>query len=133
MGGFEGWTSTIGGILSFAGIDGFLENLQQFHGEADLETPEWEAFLSVWDEVIGYSPTTCQKVEAIIRRNPDFTATLPGALGDVLKDPKKTFAKTLGKALAKKEKRPYGEKNLALQKVGTEKHAILWKVAPLKR
>jgi hypothetical protein len=133
MGGFEGWTNTIGGILCFSGIEGFLENLHQFHGEVDLETPEWEAFLSIWGEVIGDSPTTCQKVEVIIRGNSDFAATLPGELGDVLKDPKKSFAKTLGKALAKKEKRPYGEKNLALQKAGTEKHAILWKVAPLKR
>ena len=53
MGGFEAWAKIIGGILSFAGVDGFLENLAQFHDEADLEGPEWEGFLNAWVEVIG--------------------------------------------------------------------------------
>jgi len=37
----------------------------------------------------------------------------------------------LGRALAGKEKRPYGENNLALRRVGTHNRAVLWKVAPL--
>ena len=38
MGGFEAWAQTIGGILAFAGVTGFLENMAQFHDAADLES-----------------------------------------------------------------------------------------------
>jgi hypothetical protein len=34
---------------------------------------------------------------------------LPDNLQDVLKDPDKSFEKSLGRALARKENRPYGE------------------------
>lgn len=131
MGGFEAWAKTIGGILAFAGIDGFLENLKQFHDEADLEGPEWEGFLNAWTEAIGESAKTCQEVTAVLRDNSDFASTLPDNLENVLKDPEKSFERSLGRALAKKEKRPYGENNLALQRVGTHQRAVLWKVAPL--
>lgn len=132
MGGFEAWAKIIGGVLAFAGVEGFLENLAQFHDEADLEGPEWEAFLNAWVEAIGESTKTCQEVAAILAVNSGFASTLPDNLQDVLKDPEKSFERSLGRALARKENRPYGEKNLALQRVGTEKRAVLWKVAPLK-
>jgi hypothetical protein len=132
MGGFEGWSKTIGGILSFAGVDGFLGNLKQFHDEADLEGPEWESFLNAWDEAIGDIPKTCQEVAGILRENSEFAATLPDNLQDVLKDPNRSFERSLGRALARKEKRPYGEKNLALQRDrNTRDKVTLWKVAPL--
>lgn len=133
IGGFESWAKTIGGILSFAGVDGFLGNLKQFHDEADLEGPEWEGFLSAWVEVMGESAKTCQEVAAILRDKPEFASTLPDNLQDVLKDPDKSFERSLGRALASKENRPYGEKNLAIQRVkATRDKVILWKVAPSK-
>ena len=131
LGGFEAWAQTIGGILSFAGVEGFLENLVQFHDQADLEGPEWTSFLSAWVEIIGDTPKTCQEVAAIIRNNSGFASTLPENLQDILQNPEKSFERSLGRALARKEKRPYGEISLALQRVGTDKRAVLWRVAPL--
>lgn len=132
MGGFEEWSKTVGGILSFAGVDSFLENLKRFHDEADLEGPEWEAFLNAWVEVIGESTKTCKEVASILRENPEFASTLPDNLRDVLKDPEKSFERSLGRALARKENRPYGEKNLALQRDKTTRDKVsLWKVTPL--
>jgi hypothetical protein len=131
LGGFEEWVTTIGGILAFAGVKGFLENLAQFHDEADIEGPEWEGFLSAWVEIIGDIPKTCQEIAAIIRENSGFASTLPDNLQDILKKPEKSFERSLGRALARKEKRPYGENSWALQRVGTDKRAVLWRVAPL--
>lgn len=131
MGGFESWAQTIGGILAFAGVEGFLENLSQFHDEADIEGPEWEAFLTAWVEIIGEQGKTCQEVTAILKDHDEFAEILPENLSDVFKNPKKSFEKSLGRSLSGKEKRPYGDKSLALQRVGTHKRAILWKVAPL--
>lgn len=132
IGGFEGWSKTVGGILSFAGVDGFLDNLKQFHDDADLEGPEWEGFLIAWIEAIGENAKTCQKVAVILKANPEFASTLPDNLQEVLKDPEKSFERSLGRALARKENRPYGEKNLALQRDKiTRDGVILWKVVPL--
>jgi len=131
MGGFESWGEIIGGILSFAGIDGFLENLEQFHDEADLEGPEWEAFLEAWAKTVGRDGKTCQEVTVILRDDHDFAATLPDNLEQVLRDPEKSFERSLGRALARKEKRPYGQNNLALQRVNTARKVTLWTVAPL--
>ncbi len=131
MGGFECWVEIIGGILAFAGIEGFLENLEQFQDESDLEGPEWESFLETWAKTVGREAKTCQEVTAILRDNHDFAATLPDNLEHVLKDPEKSFERSLGRALARKEKRPYGQNNLALQRVSTARKVTLWTVAPL--
>ena len=131
LGNFEAWATTVGGVLSFAGVNGFLENLQEFHNESDLGTHEWELFIGAWEEVIGSRAITCKEVERLLRNNPEFAAILPDELEDILNDPRKSFTKRLGRALAEKEKRPYGEKNLAFQRDGLEKRAVLWKLAPL--
>jgi hypothetical protein len=120
LGGFEAWAQTIGGILSFAGVKGFLENLVQFHDEADLEGPEWKSFLSAWVEIIGETPKTCQEVAAIIRQNSGFASTLPENLQDILKNPEKSFERSLGRALARKESDLMGKKTWHYKKIGSQ-------------
>jgi hypothetical protein len=132
MGGFEAWANTIGGILSFAGVEGFLENLRQFHEESDLENQDWELFINAWAEMIGNKAITCQECEGLLKMNAEFAVTLPEELEPILNDRRKSFARTLGRALAKREKRPYGEKSLAFQRAGEKKRAALWRVAPIK-
>ena len=109
-----------------------LKTLRNFTMRRTLKGPEWEGFLSAWVEVIGESAKTCQEVAAILRDNPEFAATLPDNLRDVLKDPEKSFERTLGRALARKEKRPYGENNLALQRDRTRDKVTLWRVGLLQ-
>ena len=47
VGSFENWCRTIGGILEFAGIPGFLGNLEETRESAgEDEFNEWEGFLS---------------------------------------------------------------------------------------
>jgi hypothetical protein len=48
LGSFEAWASTIGGILTCAGIPGFLSNLDEFGGAADAETLSWREFMAAW-------------------------------------------------------------------------------------
>src|SRR5262249_20605008 len=58
LGRFEAWAEVIGGILAFAGVDGFLANAKQLYARADDETRPWREFLQYWweahrDKVIG--------------------------------------------------------------------------------
>lgn len=48
LGMFESWAETIGGILEYAGIPGFLGNLEDFYDTADTETATWRAFIAAW-------------------------------------------------------------------------------------
>lgn len=48
LGSFETWAATMGGILDVAGIRGFLGNLDEVYENADNESDEWRAFVSVW-------------------------------------------------------------------------------------
>jgi hypothetical protein len=48
LGGFESWSSVIGGILEVAGISGFLENRSEARSNADAEMSMLRAFLEAW-------------------------------------------------------------------------------------
>ncbi len=58
LGSFEVWARTVGGILAFAGVGGFLQNLDALYEQNDEETGEWEAFLLAWSEVFGEETIT---------------------------------------------------------------------------
>jgi putative DNA primase/helicase len=48
LGMFESWTDTVGGILEFAGIPGFLKNLDDFYAASDVEAAAWNALVQEW-------------------------------------------------------------------------------------
>jgi putative DNA primase/helicase len=50
LGSFEIWAETVGGILEFAEVEGFLENRKELIERADLSREEWKDFLAVWWE-----------------------------------------------------------------------------------
>jgi hypothetical protein len=45
LGSFEDWSETTGGILAYAGIDGFLGNLADLYQDGDPSEAQWDAFL----------------------------------------------------------------------------------------
>ncbi len=48
LGEFEAWARVMGGILTVAGIKGFLENLAEFYEQADAEGAETRQLLWAW-------------------------------------------------------------------------------------
>lgn len=50
LGGFEAWSSVVGGILEAANIPGFLGNLDDFYARADTENAAWRGFVVLWWE-----------------------------------------------------------------------------------
>lgn len=48
LGMFEPWSEVMGGILTVAGIDGFLGNLDEFYAASDQEGAETRAFIEGW-------------------------------------------------------------------------------------
>jgi hypothetical protein len=56
LGSFERWSALMGGILSVAGISGFLANLDQLYEAADVEGQAWREFTAVWWEAFQDQP-----------------------------------------------------------------------------
>lgn len=58
FGSFEGWVSTIGSVLAFAGVEGFLANLDQTRVVQDEDTQQWTAFFDAWWDAFGSTAVT---------------------------------------------------------------------------
>jgi hypothetical protein len=81
LGSFEEWTKTIGSILAFAGIEGFLANLQDTQEIQDEETQQWRAFFAAWWEVFKDTEKTVDDICQRLIEQPDSdTRQLPDAL-----------------------------------------------------
>ena len=53
LGSFDEWAETIGSVLAFAGVDGFLGNLEQTQVVQDEDSQQWAAFFEAWWEALS--------------------------------------------------------------------------------
>jgi hypothetical protein len=145
IGSFESWSKAVGGILQFAGIRGFLGNVEQLYEDADDGSAEWEAFLRVWHSRFGGDGVSV--AEIVDELQADTGSALRDALPDILggfvvlqpasfaqsarftiKDCGK-FKIRLGKQLKQRLGRRYGEDGLHLGKTDdTHSKVAVWQV-----
>jgi hypothetical protein len=127
VGSFEAWTRIVGGILQYAGVEGFLGNSEEMYEIGNVEGQEWEAFLTGWHELYGEKIRYVGDILAEIAEELSYLKNLlPGDLvgrgGD--------FGKALGWALAQKAGTHYGDSGLHLVRVpkGPGVRQTGWKV-----
>jgi hypothetical protein len=124
LGGYEAYSSIVGGVLNFMGIKGFLSNLDKMYDEVDQDTPQWSGFLQTWTAVVQDNPVTSNELIEYLNKNPDFKAALPDALSDM---DVRNYGRRLGIALSKRKdmKFPNG---LSLVTDGEFRRALRWRV-----
>jgi len=136
LGGFEDWCTVVGGVLDYAGIQGFLYNLEEMYENMDQDTVQWESFLLSWYECYRSKDVTVADIYQHLKTENDSTGTLYqdqklyNALPDWLNDEfnrKNSFVRKLGKALSKKDGVCYSC-GLKLVRGITKKRAVQWKV-----
>jgi hypothetical protein len=66
LGSFQEWADTIGSVLAFAGISGFLTNLEQTQVVQDESAQEWTAFFDAWWERFGGRQLTADDVCRVV-------------------------------------------------------------------
>ncbi len=78
LGSFETWSTTMGGILEVAGIQGFLASQDQLYEAADVEGQMWREFTAAWWETFRDAPRKvseltdlCEKQELMLRMRGD--------------------------------------------------------------
>ncbi len=144
LGTFSGWVKIIGGILEYAGVHGFLSNLEQLYEEADEDGSQWEAFLYAWYRLMGKEWVSLAAIIHAIDVANDagsvagsceengehgLNETLPEALQIALKEKPKSFGIRLGKALEKRVDTCFGVENFHLEKKrDTHGKTNLWRV-----
>lgn len=130
LGSFENWTITVGGILEYAGVNGFMENAMALYEEADDESREWEGFLLTLNEIFYSEPFTVAdlveklngktSVPGAYSSEPTTHATalkaaLPGFLTEVM-DREGYFRRRTGHAFGAKVDRRFGKSGAYLKK-----------------
>ena len=62
LGSFDEWAETIGSVVAFAGIDGFLGNIAQTQLVQDEDTQQWSAFFEAWWEEFNAQPVVVDEL-----------------------------------------------------------------------
>ena len=122
LGSFESWTVTVGGVLEYAGVRGFLANLDDMYAQSDDDSPQWAAFLGAWSDLWGPTPKTVAAIaDEIQSENRTLREVVPDELGDMLKRPE-SFRRRLGLALRRRVDTRYGDDRLHIRR-GDDRHA----------
>jgi hypothetical protein len=129
LGSFEAWAETVGGIVAFAGIRGFLGNLEELYDKADAGGAEWESFLYTWwEELDASKPITVAELSKRIDDNDILKEALPGDLAEAFDKSSGSFSRKLGTALAKRAGTHYGEDGMHIVRAGEFRRAVRWKL-----
>jgi hypothetical protein len=126
LGSFEEWCRIAGGILEFAGVSGFLGNLDELYRQSDPTVAAWEVFLADLFKQMPVSGFKVADAFARIRDDSKLRSIVPEDLGDL--DPIASFQRRLGKALRKRVGRRYGASGVHLVRAGTHQGAVIWVV-----
>ncbi len=131
LGSFESWSRTLGGVLSAAGVEGFLVNSNQLYERSTEDAGSWEAFLGEWRRTYGEGKKAAKKVASDLYSG-DYQGladALPdefGLLDEGSKD--KNLGRKLGAAFSKREGVRYGAEQLRIERGGSKDRAVLWTV-----
>ena len=107
LGGYLPWAHTVGGILAYAKIDGFLGNLEESYELADDEAEQWGTFLGALSKVMGAQPFTAAELMKRLRNEVELDELAPPAIGDLLREGARSPVAGLGAQLAREANRRY--------------------------
>jgi hypothetical protein len=103
MGSFEEWAETVGGILSYAGVNGFRENDEILQKKIDVGNDQWGNFIDSLHNKFGESEHTARE---IANWAGEADIILPDEIDKVMKY-NKINPSSLGKILKKKLDRQF--------------------------
>jgi hypothetical protein len=142
IGSFESWTAVTGGILGYAGVEGFLGNWSEMHAEIDEESQSLENFLLALREVFSSDPFTAGEIADLLRtgktgmsdllgeasKRQIISGALPGALAEAA-DRDGFFRRRLGKTFSRVVDRRFGESNVFVKRGALVHGSQQWSVA----
>ncbi|MGD0953330.1 MAG: hypothetical protein ABR985_13220 [Methanotrichaceae archaeon] len=134
IGSYEQWTETLGGVLEFAGVEGFLGNSQEFYDNADQEEASLSEFFSAWYLIYGDKP---QKVidihDALVQPTTDpylkaFQKAMPEKLARAIGKSYRSSQPLAHFLTRKRDKRFVNGLMLTSETIDAKRHLSGWKV-----
>lgn len=80
IGGFKEWSQTVGGILEFSGVPGFLANAKDLYDGMDTDVQQWDLFLEEWRAIHADNPITAGLLRSELTSNEEIYATFQEAI-----------------------------------------------------
>jgi putative DNA primase/helicase len=121
LGMFESWSQVIGGILSVAGLSGFLTNLEDFYAESDVEAADWRSFIEAWWHQFQGEPVGVSELYHVYEVGDQ---SLDLGIGDGSMRSQKT---RLGQRLGEMRDRRFGDWRISYE--GKRQGASRWRLA----
>jgi hypothetical protein len=108
LGSFEKWSEMVSGILAYANVEGFMENRDDFYGESDTESADWEEFLLALRDQFHHAEFTAPEIVKSINSGnaPAVKNALPAGTAGRGSD---LNATSLGKSLSNRRQRRFGK------------------------
>ncbi len=132
FGSFQEWADAVGGVLSHAGIGGFLHNLEEVRVVQDDDARQWNAFFAAWWETIGgYSVTTDEVCRRILAHESLTDEALPDILLSYKDKGMASLKRSLGRNLSRMAGRVFDGKKLSDAGIDTHAKVRRWKLRPL--
>ena len=140
LGSFEEWSETIGSVLAFAGIEGFLSNLEQTQSVQDEDTQQWTAFFDAWWDRFGNRMLTADDVCNVVMPRPNEPVEyIDEPLAKALPEPlivnrdrgEGAFKRSLGRHLSKLRGRVFNGRKLKDAGVNAKTHVRLWQLVEM--
>ena len=145
LGTFTDWVKTVGGMLEFAGVEGFQGNRDDLRSKNNEEAKEWEAFLSSWSDFYGDTWKSASDVAEDLKKANDpypkppaelneptasvLLEVLPQYLKTALAEKPKSFAVVLPIQLGKRVQTVYGSQAFHIEKDEDSHTKVkVWKV-----
>jgi len=140
LGSFEEWASDVGGVLEFAGISGFLGNLEKTQVVQDDDTQQWSAFFAAWWDRFGSQEVAADNLcRLILPRKDIFTESPDEPLLEALPEPllvnkdrgEGSLKRSIGRHLSRLTGRIFKSRKLCDAGSDSHKHVRRWKLEPL--
>ncbi len=137
LGSFQEWADTIGSVLAFAGVPGFLTNRQQTQVVQDESLQEWTAFFDAWWDRFGNRELTADDICRVVFPPKDapieyledpLIQALPGPLVINRNQGDGSFKRSLGRQLSKLRGRIFNGRKLTDAGINSNRHVRLWKL-----
>lgn len=127
-GRFDQWEDLIGGILAFAGVQGFLGNLRDDIERSNSDDQQWEQFLLAIDKQFT-APFTSQDLNHLRTGHADLC--IPDALVEALDTAHNsdTAATRIGKFLTTRAGTRYGDSHIKIVREKADRNGrVLWRI-----
>lgn len=148
LGSFERWTTVVGGILQYAGIDGFLANMNALYEGALDESSEWAIFLAsiyAWnatregdrkapfyakDLASALEETYVRRDERCKREGPEWAVidSMPDEITTRLRR-NEPIAQSLGNAFGYRRDRRFRD-GWSISACGADRNGTPWQIRP---